>query len=321
MKGFYISFCLLLLLLCIYLGCSTDGDSTPYMSANGKIKVISTTAMIDDLVGMVGGEEIDHISLIQGNIDPHSYELVKGDGEKLMRADLLFFNGLGLELGASLKNQLEKHPRAIALGDLIYEKNPSSFIFVNGQIDPHIWMDIALFSEMIAPIVQALEERDPSHAELFRERGDKLKEKMLSKDRELFAQMQKVPPEKRFLVTSHDAFHYFVKKYLAKPGEVEWEERLIAPEGLAPDGQMSTIDIKKVVDFLHKKKILVIFSEVNISQNALKKIVAICRERGLNVTIADLPLFGDTMGAKGKGARSHLDMVEHNIRTLIKNLE
>jgi len=291
------------------------------MRANGKIKVLSTTAMINDLVGIVGGEEIDHICLIQGDIDPHSYELVKGDGEKLIQADILFFNGLGLEMGASLKNQLEKHPRAIVLGDLMYANKPFSFVFVNGQIDPHIWMDIALFAEAIDPIVRALGEKDPAHAKLFRKRGDKLKEKMHSKDRELFDQMQRIPPEKRFLVTSHDAFHYFVKKYLAKPGELEWEERLIAPEGLAPDGQMSTVDIKRVVDFLCEKKIHVIFAETNISQNALKKIVSVCRERGLNVAIADLPLFGDTMGTKEKGVHSHLDMIEYNIRTIIKNLE
>ena len=290
------------------------------MEANGKVKVLSTTAMIDDIVGVIGGEEIDHVSLIQGDIDPHSYELVKGDGEKLIQADVLFFNGLGLEHGASLKNQFEKHSCAVALGDRVYAKKKESFIFVDGQIDPHIWMDIGLFSEVIDPIVQVLAEVDPIHAELFQERGRELKEKMLSKERDLFRQMKSLPSEKRFLVTSHDAFHYFVKKYLAEPGEFGWEKRLIAPEGLAPDGQMGIIDIKEVTDFLCENEIHVVFPESNISRDALKKIVAVCHEKGLHVKIADSPLFGDTMGGNGAGVGSHLEMIEHNIQTLIQNL-
>ncbi|NGX51582.1 MAG: Periplasmic zinc-binding protein TroA [Chlamydiae bacterium] len=301
--------------------CGGGGISDSYMEANGKTKVLSTTAMIDDLVGTIGGEEIDHVSLIQGNIDPHSYELVKGDGEKITRADVVFFNGLGLEHGASLKNQFEKHPNAIPLGNRVYAEKRDSFILVDGQIDPHIWMDIALFSELIDPIVQALERANPECSALFRERGGQLKEKMVAKDRELVRLMRSLPSEKRFLVTSHDAFHYFTRKYLAEPGELDWERRLIAPEGLAPDGQMGIMDIKEVTDFLFENKVEVVFPESNINRDALKKIVSICREKGLDVTIAEIPLYGDTMGGEGAGAESHMEMIEHNVQTLIRNLK
>lgn len=308
--------CIVLLLIFFCWGCH-KGLKHSDREANGKIKVLSSTAMIDDLVGMIGGEEIDHSSLIQGNIDPHSYELVKGDGEKISQADVVFYNGLGLEHGASVKNQFEKHPRAVALGDRIYSQKKEAFIFVEGQIDPHIWMDVALFSEITLPIAEVLGEIDPDHAPLFRERAVRLKEKMLMKDQELFILMQKLPSEQRFLVTSHDAFHYFTKKYLANPDEENWEKRLIAPEGLAPDGQMSVLDIKQVAEFLCEHQVHVVFPESNINQDSLKKIVAICREKGLHVKIAATPLYGDAMA----GAKSHLEMIEHNVQTLIQNLD
>jgi len=169
--------------------------------------------------------------------------------------------------------------------------------------------------------VQVLGKADPVHAELFRERGGALKEKMLSKDRALYHQMQSLPSEKRFLVTSHDAFHYFRKKYLAEPDELNWERRLIAPEGLAPDGQMGLIDIKEVTEFLCEHEVHMVFPESNINRDSLKKIVSICREKGLYVNIAEIPLYGDTMGGRGTGAPSYLEMIEHNIQTLIENLE
>lgn len=290
------------------------------MASNGKVKVLSTTAMIDDLVAEIGGDEIDHTSLIVGNLDPHSYELVKGDDEKFLRADLVFYNGLGLEHGASLHEHLEKHKNAVSLGDLLIIDDPSAFLIIDDQLDPHFWMDVELFSRTIPFIVRALSEKDPSHASLYKERGDSLRKKMLDKDRMLLKEIQNIPSEKRYLVSSHDAFYYFAKKYLALSKEEDWEKRFMAPEGLAPDGQMSVLDIQKVSEFLYENQIHVVFPETNINQDALKKIVAICREKGLHVRIATTPLYGDTMGTKGTGADTYLDMIEHNVHTLADQL-
>ena len=80
--------------------------------------------MIDDLVGQVGGDLIDHIPLIFGEIDPHSYELVKGDDEKISHAQIVFANGLNLEHGASLRYKLDKHPSVVFLGEEIKGKLP-----------------------------------------------------------------------------------------------------------------------------------------------------------------------------------------------------
>lgn len=310
---------LLIVTLCFAAGCG-KGERSAFFSESGKPKVLSTTAMIDDIVAVIGGEEIDHISLIVGDLDPHSYELVKGDDEKLLAADVIFYNGLGLEHGASLHQHLTAHTQAIALGDLIYKKNPTPFIHVDGVLDPHFWMDVALFSQVIDPIVTILSEKDPVHASLFQERGEALKKQMIQKDQELKTLIEGIPPENRYLVSSHDAFYYFTKKYLAPSNDSDWMERFMAPEGLAPDGQMSLLDIQKVSDFLCKHQVHVVFPETNINQDALKRIVSICREKGLHVKIATTPLYGDTMGTQGTGAESYLDMIEHNAKTLSEEL-
>ncbi|MCB1085283.1 MAG: zinc ABC transporter substrate-binding protein [Chlamydiia bacterium] len=303
----------------LFLGCQKREVSS-FMEENGKINVLSTTAMIDDLVGFIGGEEVNHLSLIVGDLDPHSYELVKGDDEKFSRAHVIFSNGLGLEHGASLSYQLKRHPHALALGDLVYAASPERFIYYEGELDPHFWMDVALFSECIDPIVSALSKQDLTHASLFAERGEELKRKMAQKDRELLQTMHAVPSEKRFLVSSHDAFFYFAKKYLAEPEEKGWVNRFMAPEGLAPDGQMSLRDIQKVATFLCEHEIHVVFPETNVNQDALRKIIAVCREKGHPVRIVETPLFGDTMGEKGTGASTYLKMIEHNVTVLKQEL-
>jgi manganese/zinc/iron transport system substrate-binding protein len=299
--------------LLLSFGCSQEkGSLDSWMENNGKIKVLSTTNMIHDLVSEIGKEWIDATPLIIGEIDPHSYELVKGDDEKLSRAQMVFFNGLGLEHGASLHYRLKHHPRAVGLGDQIAKKHPEAILRVDGQVDPHIWMDVSLWAEAIDPIVEAFAEGDPEHASDYRKNGEALRQKMRDVHQSLRAQLQEVPASKRFLVTSHDAFNYFARSYLAEERETSWKERVAAPEGLAPDGQLSSADIQKIIKHLMSHQIGVVFPESNVSRDSLRKIVSACQEKGLLVKVSDHVLYGDAMGPVGSDADTYLKMMKHN---------
>lgn len=311
----------LILLLC---GCSSSRSPSLleiWAKQNGKIKVLSTTAMIDDIVGQIGGERIDHLALITGDIDPHSYELVKGDDEKLLLAQLIFYNGLGLEHGASLRYQLEHHPGAIGVGHAVLQKYPERILYVDKEIDPHIWMDVSLWSTIVDTIVEALSHLDPEGRDIYVQNGMALREKMLHAHQKIYRDLQSIPEQKRYLVTSHDAFNYFTKAYLADPDEItqpEWQKRCDAPEGLAPEGQLSTMDIQKIIDHLIKYHIQIVFPESNVSRDSLKKIVHACAQKGLTVKIANEPLYGDAMGSLGGDADTYLKMMRHNADVLIK---
>src|ERR1700733_13239775 len=112
---------------------SRSGDLRGWMEEKGKIKVLSSVRMIDDLVAEVGKDRVDRWTLINGEIDPHSYEMVKGDDEKIGFAQIIFFNGLGLEHGASLSYRLAKHPNAIAVGEAIRKLHPEKILVRGGQ--------------------------------------------------------------------------------------------------------------------------------------------------------------------------------------------
>lgn len=306
-------------LFSFFIGCqspSPASDLNRWMAADGKLKVLSTTAMINDLVKEIGREHIDSLSLMVGEIDPHSYELVKGDDEKFCRADIIFSNGLGLEHGASLRYQLKHHYYNISLGQEIYQQAPEEIIDVNGQLDPHIWMDISLWAKAVDPIVEALAKKDPEHATAYRENGKRFKDHMLEVHQKQIKKMEKIPQEKRYLVTSHDAFNYFTRAYLAQ--DSDWGKRCAAPEGLAPDGQLSSADIQRIINYICTYHVTVVFPESNVSKDALKKIAAISNSKGEKVEIARDPLYGDAMGGKGSGADTYLGMIQHDVDTLIK---
>lgn len=315
---------LLVLLLC---GCSNGNDRVAvlkqWMTPNGKVKVFSTIAMIDDLVKQIGGDYIDTDVLIKGELDPHSYQLVKGDDEKLAFADIVFYSGLGLEHGPSLQGYLLNHPKAVALGNKLMEKNPANILTYKGQIDPHIWMDISLWSQTVPYIVEALSQKDPEHAKEYQNNGEKLVQSMMKAHEDVKKELQAIPSSKRYFVTSHDAFSYFTRVYLADENEEvsKWQERFVAPEGLAPESQISVTDIQAIIKHLKLYNIRVLFPESNVNRDSIRKIVQAAKEMGVDVKICDCYLYADAMGKPGTDGDSYIKMLKHNAKTIATMLD
>jgi manganese/zinc/iron transport system substrate-binding protein len=307
-----------LCILCIFfMGCGkspSKGVAAPFQPAT--LRVLSTTAMIGDIVGRIVGNRVQHDFLIRGETDPHSYELIKGDDEKISMAQLIFYNGLGLEHGASLRYHLENHPRAIAIGDVVREQASERLLKIDGQIDPHIWMDISLWSLIVDPIVNVLVHLDHEGESFYRANAERLKREMKEVHEAIITKMQNIPIHLRFLVTSHDAFQYFTRAYLASTEEqtdVLWKDRCAAPEGIAPDGQLSATDIQRIAQHVIEHQIAVIFPESNVSRDALKKIANVCQKKGWKLRFSQESLFGDAMGTD-----SYLTMIVHNAEVLMR---
>lgn len=313
----------------LVLGCGKEKKGAHglknWMTPNDKLKILSTTAMINDVVKRVAGEHADTLTLIQGNLDPHSYQLVKGDDEKIAFADLVFYNGLGLEHGASLQNLLTKSPKAIPLGNKLQQHFPTKILYVSGQVDPHIWMDMSLFSEIVPVVVEMLSEKDPSHRADYERQGVALKKELLALHQEVRKKIQAIPSKQRYLVTSHDAFNYFARAYMADDKELSderlWQDRFQAPEGLAPDSQLSSANIQLIINHLLRYQIHVIFPESNVSQDSIRKIVQAGQAKGLHLAIAEEPLYGDAMGVNQDNGDTYPGMIAHNADVIEKYLK
>lgn len=312
-----------LLVLCCQCSSADQAERHAYLKSwledNGKIKTLSTTCMVSDLVTKVGGDYVDNLCMIGPELDPHSYQLVKGDDEKLAFAQIVFYSGLGLEHGPSLHNYLAGNEKAVSLGDAIAKASPGAIIEVDGQTDPHIWMDISLWRQALPAIVQALSDHDPAHAEVFRANAEKLYQQLDKAHQEVKRELAGVPDNKRYLVTSHDAFNYFARAYMGTPEELKtnaWMQRFQSPEGLAPDSQLSSKHIQEILSHLKKYRIHIIFPESNVSKDSLRKLVQAGKEQGLNIRLADEPLYADAMGPTGSEAESYTGMLLHNARTL-----
>ncbi len=302
----------LFLLPLFILGCSQTVQTNE--NKEGRKKILSTIAQIGDLVSEVGGDRVQSIVLVRGELNPHSYELVKGDDEKIQSADLILYNGLGLEHGASVSAMIDSHPNHFALAESIYARYPDKVLWKDSIPDPHIWMDVSLWKETVDPITAQLILIDPAGESYYLARAEVLKQKMDVADQEIYQLVQSIPENRRYLVTSHDAFHYFARRYLASVGEADWSKRFAAPEGLSPDGQLNPIDLQKIVDHLYVYQIEVLFPESNVSRDSIRKIADAGKKLKIDLRICRDVLYGDSL----KG--SYIEAMKHNAAVITEHL-
>lgn len=302
------------------VGCSSGSGRgarlNEWMRDSSELRILCSTAQIGDLVSQIGGERVKVWVLIQGDLDPHSYELVKGDDEKLIHSDCIFYNGLNLEHGASLSSFLHSSPRAVALGDKVAASHPKIILKRGDIVDPHLWMDVSIWKLVIDPILSQLTLMDPEGSSYYQKRASFLESAMEQAHLDIRDKLHQIPAHKRYLLTSHDAFRYFTRGYLADDHESDWHKRFAAPEGLAPDGQLSPVDIQRMIDYLREHRVSVLFPESNVSRDSIKKIASAGTELGLEIRVCNETLYGDSMSGL-----SYLEMMHKNADVVARYLQ
>lgn len=301
----------------------TDSSRRLWMQEKEKMRVLCTTGQVAYIVQSVGREHVHVYTLFPPLSDPHTYELVKGDQDLFEWAQMIFFSGLGLE-GKRNFLRYTTTEKAVCLSDDIQRRNPSAVLFFDSLPDPHIWMDVSLWAQSAYTVADALSVRFPEKREQFMHNAHNLYEKLLHLHKSLRDRLQKIDEKKRYLLTSHHAFRYFVRAYLATNDEREegdWEKRSLAPEGLAADSQMSTRDVEELISVCIRRNIHVLFPEFGVNRDSLAKLQEILREKKQPVQISPDPLFADSLGPSGTAQEEYPSMILYDASVIEKELQ
>jgi manganese/zinc/iron transport system substrate-binding protein len=307
--SYTIIFITLLIVSCAQLEQKAE-KTREWMQERDKLRVLCTTEQVAFLVRSVGGEGVHICTLVSGQNDPHSYQMVKGDDALFRSADLIFSSGLMLEQNAGLSRYLKQYC-AFPIGDEIAKKT-GRVIIVNGVYDPHMWNDLGLWSEGVFGIAEQLTLFLPKKADYFRHNAENSYAKLQNIHKNLWKRMQEIDSRKRYFVTTHDAFNYFCRAYLATQEECvngQWIERFIAPEGFAPESQISIQDIGRCVDYIFKHDLHTVFSEAGVNTDSMNKVLEICAKKGQSVFLKKGLLYSDTL----KGGADYPQTVRHNV--------
>jgi len=291
---------------------SGAGGCSKTAASNAKVKAVTTTGMIADIVREVGGENVEVTALMVGDAVPHQFKPTEADVRTLADADIIFFNGLNLEGKMSdLFVKLASKRPTVAVSEDIPVKDLREPPEMQNHYDPHVWFDVKLWMTCVRRVERAISERDPGHAEAYRARAAAYLRKLDALDAEVRRQILTVSEKQRVLITAHDAFGYFGRAYAI---------RVVGLQGISTAEDFGTADIKRLVDVIAENKVKAIFVESSVPERSIRAVQQACKDRGHAVVIGG-SLFSDAMGAAGTPEGTYIGMMRHNVKTIVEALK
>ena len=298
-----------ILLLIAILICNCKNEKQD----NGKLKIVTTTSMITDLVKNIGGDFINVQGLMGSGVDPHLYKASEGDVSKLVNADIIFYNGLHLE--GKLVEVFEKMGSAtktpIALADELDETTLIGSDYFASNYDPHVWFNIEYFIQFANKVTRVLSDKNPKNSASYVENEKNYIAKLNTLQNNIKATIETLPAEKRILVTAHDAFNYFGKNYGFE---------VVGLQGLSTATEAGVQDVQKLSAFIIEKNVKAIFVESSVPKRTIEALQAAVKSKGHEVIIGGT-LFSDALGTAGTNEGTYLGMFQYNVNTIINALK
>jgi ABC-type Zn uptake system ZnuABC Zn-binding protein ZnuA len=280
-------------------GATTSGSAN---SAEGALKVVTTTTVFADIVQNVGGSRVAATSIIPPGVGPEDYEPKPDDARKLADAKLIVSNGVGLDdfLDRLLASGTGGQTPQLVLGDGI----PT--LTENGEQNPHFWLDPSLVKQYYVPKIAAkLTDLDPTGKATYDENASTYGVTLDSLDAELKAKISTIPEANRKLVTFHDAFPYFARHF-----GFELVGVILENVGQEP----TAAELAALVDKVKATGVKAVFSEAQFSPKLSE---TLAQEAGISQVVTSL--YNDALGPAP--ADSYLGLMRWNVDQIVKALQ
>lgn len=249
------------------------------VTTSAHLRVVATTTILADLVAQVGGPLVTVESLVPRGGEVHTFDPTPSDVRRLVEADLVVRNGLGLDDWlATLVQDAGAHAPIIALGEGL---DGVTYLTEDGVVNPHVWLDVAYARKYAARIAEALATADPADADALRATAAAYDARLAALDAEARSRLAAIPEADRTVLAFHDAFPYFAAAYgLTVDGTIVE----------APGQDPSAAQVERLVAAIREHGIHAIFAEAQFNDSLAR---AIAGETGATV-VSDL--YTDSVG-------------------------
>jgi zinc/manganese transport system substrate-binding protein len=254
----------------------------------------------------IGGDRVDVVSLVGPNQDTHVYQPTPADVKRLAGAKVFIVNGLGMEgwmprlaSASGFKGITVTATRGLAPIKTVDDGKV--------EVNPHAWHDLsAVRNYYIKNIESGLEQADPAGKDYYRKHAESYAQDVKQLDDWALAQFAAIPAAKRKVLTTHDAFPYYGKRYGLT---------FFAPQGLSTDAEPSARDVARLTKQIRQDKIQAVFFE-NMSDKRMLSQLA--QEAGVKV-IGEV--YPDALSKPSEPAPSFLALFRYNTETILKALK
>ncbi|PHN03160.1 metal ABC transporter solute-binding protein, Zn/Mn family [Flavilitoribacter nigricans] len=265
--------------------------------------VVATASIFADMAEVISGGQVNVQMIVPIGGDPHIYEPTPGDAQLVNGADLILRNGLTFE--GWLNELIENSGTRASIVTITQGVQPIESIQYKNSTDPHAWMDVANGLIYIENIKNALTELDPEHADIYEFNYGIYRQQLEDLDREIQQEIRRIPEKRRILITSHDAFRYYGKRY-----GIDVQAIL----GTSTDADAQTSDIVRLNKIIQSSGVPAVFIETTVNPKLLQQIAT-----DNNIEVGG-KLYSDSIGDKDSPAPTYIDMLKYNTSTIVAAL-
>jgi manganese/iron transport system substrate-binding protein len=286
----------------VQIGCTAERSPTPQ---SGKPTVVATSTILQDLAAQVGGNQFEIVGILQPGQDPHVYEPVPRDTQRLESADLVLYNGYNLEPGLIKLIRSTANQQSFAVGEVVTPLTMNK----QGRItqDPHVWGDARNGIKMAEAIRDRFIQLQPQHGTVLTQNTAKYVALLQQTDRSIRQRIQTIPAANRKLVTTHDAFQYYARAYgLTVVGTLI---------GLSTEEQPSARTVQRLTDAVRKARVPTIFAETTLNPALIQTVATEAQ-----VKLSPNRLFSDSLSAPGQDAETYVKMLNANTQSIVQGL-
>ncbi len=275
---------LVLILIIAASGCSKAADS-------GKPQIYTSFYAIYDFASEIAGDKAEVYNMVPSGTEPHEWEPTVRDMAKLNDADVLFYNGLGME------SWIDSVQSALDASGLEFVKLSEG---IQAGDDPHIWLDPQNVKKMCRSITDTLCRIDSENSEYYEENYSNYSSKLDALDQNYKDLISGIPGSKRKIVVSHQAYGCMCSAYGLEQ---------VAVEGMSAESEPSPAKVEEIINYINENNIKYIFYEELVSPKIAQTIAG---ETGCEL----LPLdpFEGVSDSEGEG--DYISVMNTNLENI-----
>jgi ABC-type Zn uptake system ZnuABC Zn-binding protein ZnuA len=271
----------------------------------GGLRVLATETFLGDIAQNVAGSRIKIETLLPVTADPHEFQPTPQDAIKIAESRVLIVNGLGYETW--LTKTLENSGGLVVVASKGLSPNPDpSGEHPDG--DPHMWMNPLNVIHYVENIRDGLTQADPAGKDIYSTNAEAYIAQLKDLDGWVKNQVAQLPPEKRLLVTNHDALGYFSMAYGFKVVGA------VIPS-VTDEASPSAQQLASLIDTIKSSGAPAIFLDIGENRNLANQIAS---ESGAQV-VTDL--YVESTSAPDGPAPTYLEMIKHDTSAIVEALK
>jgi len=292
-------------------GCRGNKPSrTPAETA--KLRIVSTVAPITSIVENVVGDKADVVGIIPEGVNSHTFEPIPSDSKLLSSADLIIFNGLDLETPTEKLAQanLKKGAVTYSLGDKTIKEADYIYDFSfpkeQGHPNPHLWLNPEYALRYATLVRDELARVDPKNKNTYEENAAQFSKKIEALDQAIKAAIQTIPPKNRRLLTYHDSWPYFARRY---------GFQVIGAVQPSDFSDPSPREVMRLIDQIRREKVPAVFGSEVFPSPVLEQIAREAKSRYIDKLRDD-----ELPGKPGDARHSYIGMMLDNMTIMFEAL-